>query len=721
MKRMCAYNCCSLVCVKEFVSSFSNYKDSRIVLYGIGKYTAAVLSELSDEFNFVGLLDKDPDNIGKQICGIPILSIEEAEKKADFIVINTSAIYWKVIFHRIEDCKIPVFYLNGERALKKTDKIALENPYWNVDSETLLNFAKNYDVISFDIFDTLFQRSCFLPSDVFAIVERHAKKKFSLDFSFAKERVNACRNSSDNYISFDEIYLNLQKKLGISDALREWLKTEEIEIEVDLCTPRNELVEACNRLSESKKVYLVSDMYLSSNVVRRMLDKCNVSKNVCLWISVEKKASKKDGDIWTQLKKDNAEKKILHIGDNLEVDVIVPRKFGIDTFYIMRAFKMWESSSAGRFLSKVESTSDSMFAGLICKRLFSNPFALKNSNGKITLQSFEDLGYVFFGGLFLSFFLWLINKTNELSFKRLFFFARDGYWFVEDFNFLKSVLCGSAKNELKIPEVQYLPISRSLIFASSIDIDDGWDSILSFPYIGEFADFVAIRLHYKIPESNIHCHSVIELPAKKQEVENWLQPYKRDIIQLLRNERNLYEKHLSCFNISDDDAFVDLWFQGNNQYFLSKMLKKHLTGFYFCANLSDDNNCLRNNTLFPCFQDDCDLFAEKSNIKKMDLFIESFLTAPYGTILSIKDDGTYVCAPKTKNQLFWKERVKINDGVKEFIKDFVALEINELSPKFIDDFFGALVDGEVELAQELKDVFYRENFFIKEQEYPVFE
>ena len=59
----------------EFRENFKEYKNSRIVLYGIGRYTATLVEGLK-EFNFVGLMDKDPGNVGKEMFGLPIIDIK---------------------------------------------------------------------------------------------------------------------------------------------------------------------------------------------------------------------------------------------------------------------------------------------------------------------------------------------------------------------------------------------------------------------------------------------------------------------------------------------------------------------------------------------------------------------------------------------------------------------------------------------------------------------
>ncbi len=162
--------------IDQFNNAFSEFQDKRIILYGIGRYTATVLSELGDQYNFVGLMDKDPKNIGNTINDVRIISLEDAERLGDIIIINTQEMYWKTIFRRIKESKIPVYYKNGQQAVEDTTYNISDDPYWNINAEYIYKKAQEYDVISFDIFDTLITRKVLVPKDVFLILEKRAKE-----------------------------------------------------------------------------------------------------------------------------------------------------------------------------------------------------------------------------------------------------------------------------------------------------------------------------------------------------------------------------------------------------------------------------------------------------------------------------------------------------------------------------------------------------------------
>ena len=74
----------------------------------------------------------------------------------------------------------------------------------------LYNKCEKFNIISFDIFDTLLKRDVMSPSDVFKIVEIDFDKKFNKKSDFAKKRQEAeelaRKNSKYDEISFDEVY-----------------------------------------------------------------------------------------------------------------------------------------------------------------------------------------------------------------------------------------------------------------------------------------------------------------------------------------------------------------------------------------------------------------------------------------------------------------------------------------------------------------------------------
>ena len=193
---------------------------------------------------------------------------------------------------------------------------------------------KDYEIISFDIFDTLIVRYVEKPIDIFAIIEdkaEHAKK-------FKVNRINAEIHARKKYareIKLDDIYTELTDIYD--DDLIKRLKSMEIALEGDFCIKRQDVYnffKICQ--NNHKRIIITSDMYLPKEVVEDILNKNDILNYEHLYLSSEVGERKKDGKLFQHIIKDlNVEpSKILHIGDNKNSDYNEPNKLGIKSFLI---------------------------------------------------------------------------------------------------------------------------------------------------------------------------------------------------------------------------------------------------------------------------------------------------------------------------------------------------------------------------------------------------
>ncbi|WP_026664778.1 hypothetical protein [Butyrivibrio sp. FC2001] len=697
--------------VESFNKYFNKFKNVRIALYGIGRMTSVILTELGMQYNFVALLDKDPENIGRNIRGVPIVSVENVEKVADIIIINTHRNYWNIIFHRIRDVKIPVYYLDGTIARTEVLEESSGNEYWQKDVKDLEREVENYDIVTFDLFDTLIARSILIPDDVQNLSSDRLNDITDSLGNFYDERKRADSLLSNKYINIDEIYDIIWNKNSYSEELKEMAKRIELDVERVVSYPRADMVKLCNRISEEKEVYIISDMYLPTSFLKELCYKAGISENIPLMISNELKHSKKDGSLWEQFVKEHEKSQIIHIGDDVIGDIEQPKRYGIATAYVASPNKIWEMSSMKELLVRVQTKAESVFAGLLCKRLFADAFGLVATRGKVILKSYEDIGYVLFGSMMYTFLEWIDEQTKKQNINRIFFMARDGYWLIEDYNYLKSVACKKIYTQ-----AQYLPVSREVLLIADCDSDKEWSPLLEHPYSGRFCDYVKSRLHYSLPENDEHSDEWIVLPSEISKIKEWLRPYIDMIFPGLSKEANEFKEYLNELHLCKDDALVDLWYAGSSQKLLSKILGIDLQGFYMVVRKQASDN-----DMHACFQKNNDYKGEDSYIRKQSIFVESFLTAPYGMIKSIKQDGTFMTEPKMTNQKEWNARIRINNGIKEFIKDYEKLGNRWIDTDFINELWKQFYLGNIEIEEQLKSAFYYDNILSKVQEYPVFE
>ena len=198
---------------------------------------------------------------------------------------------------------------------------------------------KKYNTISFDIFDTLIERDVDTPSDIFYIVGSYILGVKNAD-QFRNDRINAEKKArqlkTNGEVNLNDIYLNLPKKY---DKCRDELFNTEIETEIRMCHAKKNMNLFYNEMvNNNKKIFLISDMYLSEKIIKSMLDKCNLHGYKKIYISNEYGINKVSGDLFLKvIDTENIDiKKHLHIGDSIRADLIGAYKAGIHSLHIGR-------------------------------------------------------------------------------------------------------------------------------------------------------------------------------------------------------------------------------------------------------------------------------------------------------------------------------------------------------------------------------------------------
>lgn len=211
--------------------------------------------------------------------------------------------------------------------------------------EAIINKAKDYSVVSFDIFDTLLTRLFECPIDLFAYVENQLIQQNIGIPDFAKHRLQAeaeIRNivyqqEKREEISLDEIYEYCAKILNLDIAVLNQAKDLELQAELDsniTIRDNQELIIALK--NEGKKIIFVSDIYLSNDFIINLLENKNLKLYDELYVSSALSATKHSGNIWNHVLKNNKYSSIIHIGDNQHADIERPKNYNIDTYHYSR-------------------------------------------------------------------------------------------------------------------------------------------------------------------------------------------------------------------------------------------------------------------------------------------------------------------------------------------------------------------------------------------------
>lgn len=714
--------------IENFRHNFRGIKNKRIAIYGMGRRSATLLPGITD-FNITGILDRDESNVGKELCGIKVISIKNVENCVDAIVINSDPSNYEIIYKRIaKDVTVPVYYADGRiAALSDKDTRYEQNEYWKSSYQELKDKIDKADIVSFDIFDTLIMRKVFSPEDVFRLLGEEVRAELKLDCEIASIRAQAAQCGA--YATINEIYGYIKKCTNLTDKnIADIMKLEK-DTDIDLCIVRRDiadLYEYC--LTCGKEVYFISDMYYTIQDIKRILDKCGVTvpDDEHIWISCEKKADKVSGSLWEEyFKLVGKGNKCLHIGDNKTCDVKNPVRYGIDSYYVMSAKDMLMNSSMAELASDVNTVSDSICLGLVASKLFNSPFALCSTKGKVSFDDSESYGYCVYGPLLEKFLIWLYYKSRKDEIDKLLFFARDGYFLEKDYTMVAELLDDGYEQEWC-----YLPISRRLIYIATMENEDDFNRVVAFPYVGTFADYMQSRFEIIVTdETSEYNDRQINAVGDSKNILKWIQPYKDKIMEQAKKERKNYLAYLT----SDGDmkkelsyGTVDLGYYGTNQYYLQRLTGIKTKGYCFYACLSKDNIYNNEITMDGCFQYGDDYTAEKSIASNKNMYIETFITAPHGMIRYIDDRGNAVCQPDRKSQKNFNVKEKVNCGAVDFINDYISIyktilavncsecikSMSDRTESLEDILFFNMLNGMCNISRNILEGFYFDNDFI---------
>lgn len=271
-----------------------------------------------------------------------------------------------------------------------------------------------YDVISFDIFDTLIFRSISDPKDLFVLLEKENRI-----FNFAQLRSRAesevrseldCRIGSRDATIY-EIYDYIERETGI--AAKELIK-EEYEIEKKICFANEYMKTIFEILKEQgKKIILISDMYYPEGMMRELLSACGYEGYEKLYVSCDYRMSKRKGDLYKKVKRDFGEEtKICHVGDNRAVDIETAEQQGFNTLYYRNVNNIGSKNRPKDMSPLIKS----VYSGVIntwihgSERLFTPQY---------------EYGFIYGGIYVLGYVNWIHQYALDHKLDKVLFLARD--------------------------------------------------------------------------------------------------------------------------------------------------------------------------------------------------------------------------------------------------------------------------------------------------------
>lgn len=524
-----------------------------------------------------------------------------------------------------------------------------------------------YDVISFDIFDTLIKRIVPKPTDVFALVADRFKKnnKGILIDDYEKNRINAEQTArhitGHEEVTLDDIYKILEPIYGKEFSGK--LKSEEIYCEKGVCIPNPILIDfymKCIQLG--KRVFLISDMYLPESTISEILMKSGISDYKHLYLSSSLLKTKRTGSLFRYVQETESldSTSWCHVGDNLDSDIKVPRKMGISTFQV-------KENKTHSYI-KFSKTKNNIYNVLLAR------YALLRS---CTYDDvYELIGYRFYGPLLFQFITWLHEQFEQNKLKNILFCARDGYYFQHAYQ--KMYPNVSSKST-------YFYVSRkSLIYPlldSILRRHENIDEFFSIMWINIFPQKFRIRdlldkLEFSYSERDLAPYTLESIIYRDAVIHD--ETFKTFFMSLIHRNKDAilaegiaFHAYLETLSIDEGNiAIVDLGWHGSTQAVMEKILGKSLWGYYlsFC-----------NDTLH--FEHAAGYFAnnirDNDPVSLISPLLELVFSAPHGSLLKYKFEKNRVrCICEDYEHISDGDEVeKIRNGMMHFISDVIQLDI----------------------------------------------
>ncbi len=562
-----------------------------------------------------------------------------------------------------------ILYLSDEDVSKNKSLRPFLNTF-KVDKEILTMKLAAYDVVSFDIFDTLITRSIVEPDQVFKLIEREISNLYGKKVDFLKLRKEAEAAATAQYgalTTIDKIYVEISKDKTIGDIAMD-IKKLEIDTETRLCMPRKDMVEVFNNLKAmGKHVILVSDMYLNRVEVVGLLHKCGIGGYDELMISCEVGARKDDGTMWDYIFAGINPETFIHVGDNFRSDSQILMDRGVASHIVLNPKAMLELSDFSYLLdfARTSIPNSLMIGEAIYGGIFNSPFAFAD-DGSLHFKDIYDFGYTTIGPLMARFAQWLAEENQDKK-ERLLLLAREGY--------MLQMMIGSycSVRAIETPDIHYFLASRRACAVPALENDEDIRELILQKYQGTFSNLLVERFGLELHEGEED--KDLDYETKPEELMALLEPYKQEIFAKASEEKNAYLNYASQFLADVGDlAVVDVGFSGTIQYFLMKLTGRDIAGHYLALHSNKPERI--GGRADAIFEVTDPTQIENSKLLKYQLFLENALSAPYGQLIKFTMENG-VPEPHFKGDDFVSDDVKrLQEGILDFVLQYALATKN---------------------------------------------
>lgn len=439
------------------------------------------------------------------------------------------------------------------------------------NEEEIWRQIEDYEVITFDCFDTLFKRNVEEATDVFALMEHLYSQ---LPDNFADKRIAAEKiarsflNGQHKEVTLREIYDCYE---GLSEDQKEWCIKCEKEIEGKLLVQNSLLVKIYKRcIANNRKIFVLTDTYMPLDFMKELFDKNGLEGYTKLYVSSEVQAVKADGSMYSFFLHENhlSVTDVIHIGDSRKSDLKEARKQGIKSILIPR----YISDKGGAEKNKRDIEWN--FLSSFIDNSYRNYMYDVENNHNCNLSQYYEFGYKKFGPLLLGLVHWISAKTDSDELNRLFFLSRDGFIIKKAFD-----MC-YPQRDIK---TYYLEVSRKSLRIPILWLDTSFDIIASmlstsklvsvnslFDGLGlNIEEYQEVLLKCGLNKDMVFESGTLKDNTVLKELYNLLQD---DIVKKSLEQYELLKQYLKQNEVCGKFGIVDIGYAGSMQRYLEQAL-----------------------------------------------------------------------------------------------------------------------------------------------------
>lgn len=541
----------------------------------------------------------------------------------------------------------------------------------SIDVASIINQIEKYDIVSFDIFDTLLKRNVAKPTDVFEYIEKkHNKTGFCEQRIAAEKRARTKKKGVE--VTLSDIYAEMPYDFS----------SEELKAEGELLVANDWILPVYKHALKSKRVIITSDMYLPEGFICQILKREGLEGYEKLYLSSSLGKTKHSGDLFeliiSELGKENS---LIHIGDSYRSDFEIPKKHGVDAIHI--STKIEKST----FKLKEDGVEENIINSFL------------NNTSPIGESKYYRFGYEKFGMFLWGYSKWLHKSVKDSDIKDVYFFSRDGLIMKKAFdalyNDVQTHYLEVSRRSLRVPILWMnyeLPhvinmISPSKLVSLTTIFDGVGLDINNYRSLIEKYGFTA--------ETTFDRKELLE----NKNLNSLYSQLGADIETVSKKEYELLVKYIDQNHLSGKFAIVDIGWSGGMQRYLIETLNKlgidaSIKGYYigvadyYKRNIEVVPNLDLNGYLF-------DFLHDKNAKDKRSAFVglfETLFLEQGGSVKNYRVENENVTANRLPYEYLengqptfeYRNVMDIQRGALDFIKRFGDMNLNVSADKLYE-------------------------------------